>query len=134
MRRSHEARLARIADKKTAALRARQQAEAEHRARLRASVFVAALLRRHLAPADHGVAFARVLQLGEAAAAALARIPDSTRLRRADRKMPDGDDTAMAAEMFAARLGHLVERYRAGGAIDRAGIAMVFTGTRHFRH
>jgi hypothetical protein len=121
----YEARLARIADKRAAAVRARQQAEAEGRACLRASVFVAVLLRRHLAPADQGAAFARVLQLGDEAAAALARIPDSAKSRRADRRVLAGGDTTAAAEMFASRLDHLVEHYRRDGAIDLAAASPI---------
>jgi hypothetical protein len=84
---------------------------------LRARAALALLLRRHLASSDRGAAFDHALKLGDAAAAALARIPDDAKLRRADDRALAGLDKA-AADPFAARLAHLVAHYRDGGALD----------------
>ncbi|HJU20032.1 MAG TPA: hypothetical protein VJ770_26565 [Stellaceae bacterium] len=118
MRRSLEARLARFAKEKTAAERARRYEAAEHRQRLRAWVALAALLRRRLAPADRGAAFARVQERGAAAAAELAHVPDTARMRRADQKILDTGDVAGAAEDFMARLETTVARCRDSGTFD----------------
>jgi hypothetical protein len=113
MRRFLDTRLARVA-KATAP---RELTEARQRSLLRARAAVCTLLRERLVSPDAGQALAGAWQLGDAAAAELAGIPDTQDLRETDRALL-ARDHAGAEETFEARLWHLVQHYRDGHELD----------------
>jgi hypothetical protein len=116
MRRFLDTRLARIA-KATAP---RELTEARQRSLLRARAAVCTLLHERLIQPDAGQASAGVWQLGDAAAVALAGIPDTQDLRETDKALL-ARDHAGAEETFEARLWHLVQHFRDGHELDTAG-------------
>ena len=73
------------------------------------------LRQRSVQPA--GPAFAGTWQLGDAAAAELAGIPDTPDLRETDGALL-ASDHAGAEETFEARLWHLAQHYRDGRELD----------------
>ena len=113
MRRFLDTRLARVA-KATAP---RDLTEARQRSLLRARAAVRTLLRQRSVQSDAGPAFAGAWQLGDAAAAELAGIPDTPDLRETDGALL-ARDHAGAEETFEARLWHLAQHYRDGRELD----------------
>jgi hypothetical protein len=115
MRRFLDTRLTRIAKAKAP----RNLTEARQRSLLRARAAVCTLLRERSVQPDAGQALAEAWQLGDAAAAELAGIPDTPELRETDGALL-ARDHAGAEETFEARLWHLVQHYRDGRALDTA--------------
>ena len=113
MRRFLDTRLARVA-KATAP---RDLTEARQRSLLRARAAVRTLLRQRSVQSDAAPAFAGAWQLGDAAAAELAGIPDTPDLRETDGALL-ARDHAGAEETFEARLWHLAQHYRDGRELD----------------
>ena len=113
MRRFLDTRLARVA-KATAP---RDLTEARQRSLLRARAAVRTLLRQRSVQSDAGPAFAGAWELGDAAAAELAGIPDTPDLRETDGALL-ARDHAGAEETFEARLWHLAQHYRDGRELD----------------
>jgi hypothetical protein len=89
-------------------------AAARRRAALRGRVAICGALRRNRASSATPAALAAALRLGEEAAAELALIPDTARLRRRDRALLTGDREAG----FAATIRRLAEAYANGRALD----------------
>jgi hypothetical protein len=115
MRQRSDTRLARAAKAKMP----RDLVEARHRSLLRGRAALSALLGKRSAPPDCGRALAGALQLGEAAAAALAGVPDTLELRASDEALLAHDHTG-AEDMFETRVGHVVRQYRDGRELDPA--------------
>jgi hypothetical protein len=115
MRRFLDIRLTRVAK----ANAPRDLTEARQRSLLRARAAVCTLLRERSLQPDAGQAFTGAWQLGDAAAAALAGIPDTPDLRETDGALLARDQTR-AEETFEARLWHLVQHYRDGRELDTA--------------
>jgi len=115
MRRFLDTRLARVA-KATAP---RDLTDARQRSLLRARAAVCGLLRERSVPPDAGQALAGAWQLGDAAAAALAGIPDTQDLRETDGALL-ARDYAGTEESFEAQLWRLVQHYRDGHEPDTA--------------
>jgi hypothetical protein len=115
MRRFLDTRLARV----TKAKAPRDVTEARQRALLRARTAVSTLLRERSMQPDAGQALAGPWLLGDAAAGALAGIPDTPELRETDGALL-ARDHAGAEETFEARLWHLVQHYRDGCELDAA--------------
>ncbi len=115
MRRIFDTRLARVARAKAP----RDLTGLRHRALLRARAAVSALLRQCSGRPHTGRALAGALALGEAAAVALAAIPDGADLRRRDEAGLARDHPAVA-EVFAARVQGIVQQYREGREVDPA--------------
>jgi hypothetical protein len=115
MRRFLDTRLARVAKAKAP----RDLTEARQRSLLRARAAVCSLLRERSVQPDAGQALAGAWQLGDAAAAELAGIPDTPELRKTDGALL-ARDHAGAEETFEARLGHLAQHYRDGYELDTA--------------
>ena len=115
MRRFLDTRLARVAKAKAP----RDLTEARQRSLLRARAAVCSLLRERSVQPDAGQALAGAWQLGDAAAAELAGIPDTPELRKTDGALL-ARDHAGAEETFEARLWHLVQHYRDGRQLDTA--------------
>ena len=115
MRRFLDTRLARMA--KTEA--PRDLVDARHRSMLRARVVVCVLLRERPTPPDADRALAGALQLGDAAAAELADIPDTPELHKTDAALL-ARDHAGAEETFETRLWHLVRQCSDGRELDPA--------------
>jgi len=114
MRRFLDTRLARMAKNEAP----RELVEARHRSLLRVRAGLGAWLRERQPPGD-GRAFVAALHRGEAAAAELARIPDSQELHENDEARL-AHDHAGAEEAFEARLSHLVRQYRDGRELNPA--------------
>ena len=89
-------------------------AAARHRAALRGRVEICAALRRKSASSATSGALAAALRLGEEAAAELALIRDTVRLRRHDSALLADDREAG----FAAMIGQLAQVYANGRALD----------------
>ena len=100
-----DTRLARVAKARTPS----ELPAARHRSLLRAHAALGGLLRERSAMPDTGWALAGVMQLGDAAAAALADIPDTPELRKTDAALL-AHDHAGAEETFEARLSRLVRQ------------------------
>ena len=115
MRRFLDTRLARVAKAKAP----RDLIEARQRSLLRARAAVCGLLRERSVPPDAGQALAGAWQLGDAAAAALAGIPDTQDLRETDGALL-ARDYAGTEESFEAQLWRLVQHYRDGHEPDTA--------------
>ncbi len=115
MRWTFDIRLARMAKAEAP----RDLTEARHRSLLRGRAALYAMLRERLGPPDAGRALAGTLQLGDAAAAELAGIPDTADLRETDGALL-ARDHAGAEETFEARLWHLVRQCLAGRELDPA--------------
>ena len=115
MRRFLDTRLARVAKAKAP----RDLIEARQRSLLRARAAVRTLLRQRSVQSDAGPAFAGAWQLGDAAAAALAGIPDTQDLRETDGALL-ARDYAGTEESFEAQLWRLVQHYRDGHEPDTA--------------
>ena len=115
MRRFLDTRLTRVAKAKAP----RDLTEARQRSLLRARAAVCSLLRERSVQPDAGQALAGAWQLGDAAAAELAGIPDTPDLRETDGVLL-ARDHAGAEETFEARLGHLAQHYRDGRELDTA--------------
>ena len=115
MRRFLDTRLARVAKAKAP----RDVAEARQRSLLRARAAVSTLLRERSVQPDAGQTFAGVWLLGDAAAAALAGIPDTPDLRETDMALL-ARDHAGAEETFEAWLLRLVQHCRDGREPDTA--------------
>lgn len=116
--------------------------EIERRCALRAWEAIGAVVREALLRAGADPAAATALRRAEAAAAELAAIPDTPRLRRADNALlartaprgpnpngpsPNGTDHAAtdpAAEAFDAKIGDLVDGYRDAEMPDLASASM----------
>jgi len=113
MRRFLDIRLARVAKAKAP----RDLTEARQRSLLRARAAVRNLLRQRSVQPDGGQALAGAWQLGDAAAAELAGIPDTPDLRETDGALL-ARDHAGAEETFEARLWHLAQHYRDGRELD----------------
>jgi hypothetical protein len=113
MRRFLDTRLARVAKAKAP----RDLTEARQRSLLRARAAVRTLLRERSVQPDAGQALAGAWQLGDAAAAELAGIPDTPDLRETDGALL-ARDHAGAEETFEARLWHLVQHYCDGRELD----------------
>jgi hypothetical protein len=118
MRRFLDTRLARMA--KTEA--PRDLVDARHRSMLRARAAVCSLLREQPTPSDADRALVGALQLGDAAAAELADIPDTPELRKTDAVLL-ARDHAGAEEAFETQLWHLVRQCVAGRELDPANAA-----------
>jgi hypothetical protein len=114
MRQTSDTRLARAAKAKAP----RDLAAARHRSLLRGRAALSALLGGQSAP-DRSRALAGALQLGETAAEALARIPDTQELRESDATLLAHDHTG-AEDIFERRLWHVVRQYRDGREVDPA--------------
>jgi hypothetical protein len=115
MRRFLDTRLARVAKARAP----RDLTEARQRSLLRARAAVCTLLRERSVQPDSGRALGGAWQLGDAAAAVLAGIPDAQDLRETDGTLL-ARDHAGAEETFEARLWHLVQHYRDGRELDTA--------------
>jgi len=115
MRRFLDTRLARVAKARAP----RDLTEARERSLLRARAAMSSLLRERLVQPDAGQALTGAWRLGDAAAAALAGIPDTPDLRETDGALL-ARDHAGAEETFEARLWHLVQHYRDGRELDTA--------------
>jgi len=113
MRQTLDTRFARAAKAKAP----RDLAEARHRSLLRARAALSALLRGPSARPDAGRAHAGASQLGDAAAAELAGIPDTPDLRRSDDARLARDHAGVEAA-FEAQLLRLVRHCRDGGEFD----------------
>ena len=115
MRRFLDTRLARVAKAKAP----RDLTEARQRSLLRARAAVCSLLRERSVQPDAGQALAGAWQLGDAAAAELAGIPDTPELRKTDGALL-ARDHAGAEATFEARLWRLAQHYRDGRELDTA--------------
>jgi len=115
MRQISDTRLARAAKAKMP----RDLVDARHRSLLRGRAALSALLGKRSAPPDCSRALAGALQLGEAAAAALAGVPDTLELRASDEALLAHDHIG-AEDMFETRLWHVVRQYRDGRELDPA--------------
>lgn len=115
MRRFLDTRLARLAKTEAPS----DLPAARHHSLLRARVAVCALLRERSTPPDADRALAGALQLGDAAAAELADIPDTPELRQTDAALL-ARDHAGAEETFETQLWHLVRERLAGRELDPA--------------
>jgi hypothetical protein len=100
----------------------RNLAAARHRSLLRARAALSALLREGLATPADGQALAGVLQLGAAAAAELARLPDTPDLRDSDLALL-AHDHPWAEETFEVRLKRLMQQFPEGRELDRANVS-----------
>ena len=96
----------------------RNLAAARHRSLLRARVALSALLREGLAAPADGQALAGALQLGDAAAAELAGLPDPPDLRESDLALLAHDHSG-AEETFETQLKRLVQQFPEGRELDR---------------
>ncbi len=114
MRRFLDTRLARIAKTEEPS----DLTAARHRSLLRGRAALGAVLRDRSAP-DAGQALAGALQLGDTAAAELARIPDTPDLRESDGALL-ARDHAGTEDTFETRLWHLVRHYCDGRELDPA--------------
>ena len=119
MRRFLDTRLTRVAKAKVP----RDVTEARQRSLLRARAAVSTLLRERSIQPDAGQALAGAWLLGDAAAGALAGIPDTPELRDTDGALL-ARDHAGAEETFEARLRHLVQHYRDGCELDAANASL----------
>jgi hypothetical protein len=115
MRRFLDTRLARMAKNEAP----RDLVEARHRSLLRGRAALSALLSKRPSAPDGTRALAGALQLGEAAAAALAGIPDTPELRDSDEALLAHDHTG-TEDMFETRLWHAARQYRDGREPDPA--------------
>jgi hypothetical protein len=109
MRRSFDARLARMAKTTKALTPTGDPTAARHRLALRARIAIAALLGERSGRPDGAAATA--VRLGDVATAELADIPDTPALRTNDAALVDGDDGDAPRE-FAARIERLARQYR----------------------
>lgn len=117
MQQKTDTRLARARAKKP-----RDLAAARHRSLLRARVALSAMLRdRSATPAD-GQALSGTLQLGAAAAADLAGLPDTPDLRESDLALLAHDHPG-AEETFEVRLKQLMQEFPEGREHDRANVS-----------
>ena len=114
MRQKSDTRIARAAKAKMP----RDLAEARRRSLLRGRAALSTLLGGRSAP-DRSRALAGALQLGETAAEALARIPDTQELRDSDAALLVHDHTGVE-HMFERRLWHVVRQHRDGRSPDPA--------------
>jgi len=100
----------------------RNLAAARHPSLLRARVALSALLcEGSTAPAD-SQALAGALQLGDAAAAELAGLPDRPDLRESDLALLAHDHPG-AEETFEVRLKRLMQQFPEGRELDRANVS-----------
>jgi hypothetical protein len=113
VRRFLDTRLARV----TKAAAPRDLTEARQRSLLRARAAVGTLLRGRSVQPDAGRALAGALQLGDAAAAELAGIPDTQELRESDEARLAYDHVG-AEEMFETQLLRLVRQCSDGRELD----------------
>jgi hypothetical protein len=120
MSRARKRRAARIAVDRAAGDVQAALPAARRRAGLRARIAVAALLRKYGKAEDCGPALARVLALGEEAAAALAAMPEAAASPEADAALIAAADGGACADEFFDRLGRLRAQYRDGAPFDAA--------------
>jgi len=97
--------------------------EARQRSLLRARAAVCTLLRQRSVQPDAGQALAGAWQLGDAAAAELAGIPDTPNLRETDGALLARDHPGTEGT-FETRLWHLVRHYRDGRELDTASASL----------
>jgi len=115
MQRGREARLDRLVGR----LPRPECAAAKHRVGLRAWVRIGDIVRSGLAAMGIDPGRAVRLRVADEAAAALAAIPDSDKLRRADRKLLAAEPGRQEdADRVYEKLGRLADRYRRGDLPD----------------
>ncbi|GEM_PF-5116586 len=124
MARSLEDRLSRLAAERAEAAAARAAPEVARRCRLRAWAAIGAAVRGAVLAAGGDPDASPALRRAAACAAALAALPDTAALRRADRRFLAARDRADAGAEFAERLGALARRLRGKPMPDLANASL----------
>ena len=115
-----EKRLEQVEGRRSSAARTQSAAATRQRRLLRAEAALGEIIREALVRAGVDAADAARLALSDEAAAALAAIPDTRQLQRADAAVQASPNDRVRADAFAPKIIAMTQRFAGGAPLDFA--------------